>query len=48
MSAYDTDHIDHNLDGEQKEVGDHPDSEMRTDVLLSVGSKTYLDSEKDN
>ena len=32
----------------RKEVGDHPGSEMRTDVLLSVGSNTYLDSEKDN
>ena len=32
----------------RKEVWDRSGSEMRTDVLLSMGSKTYLDSEKDN
>ena len=26
----------------RKEVGDHPGSEKLTDVLLSVGSKTYI------
>ena len=32
-----TDHNEHNLDGEQKRSRGQPGSEKRTDVLLSVG-----------
>ena len=42
-----TDHNEHNFDGEQKRSrgSSGHGSEMWTDVLLSVGSKTYRDSE---